>query len=82
MTAIPCGEASRIVFASRRELAGQQVALIFSRLELTPRVPETLVADTVMAFVDGLAVTQSLESDRNPRLAFDVLWLALLTLVE
>jgi AcrR family transcriptional regulator len=75
-------EAARVVSAGRRELAGEQVALIFSRLGLTPRVPPTLVADTVTAFVDGLAVATSLEPDRNSRLAFDVLWLALLTLVE
>lgn len=75
-------EASRRVAGARREIAGEHVALIFTRLGLAPRVPAALIADTIVAFVDGLAVTQSLNPERNPRPAFDVLWLALLTLVE
>lgn len=75
-------EASRRVARMRRELAGAHVALVFARLGLTPRVPAALVADSAMAFIDGLAVARALEPERNPRPAFDVFWLALLTLVE
>jgi hypothetical protein len=35
-----------------------------------------------VAFIDGLAAGYALDSDRDPRPAFDVLWLALLTLAE
>lgn len=73
---------SRRIADQRREAAGQQIALLFSRLGLSPRVPATLIADTVVAFVDGLAASQALDPDRDPRPPFDVLWLALLTLAE
>jgi AcrR family transcriptional regulator len=66
----------------RRDLASEQVAAIFSHLGLTLRVPAPLVADTVIAFTDGLTLTNALEPQRPARPAFDVLWLALLTLAE
>lgn len=74
--------ASQRVTDQRRELAAEHIALVFSRLGLSPRVPPALIADTALAFVDGLAVTQALDPRRDPRPAFDVLWLALLTLAE
>jgi AcrR family transcriptional regulator len=74
--------ASRRVSDQRRELAIEHTALVFSRLGLNPRVPSELIADTLLAFVDGLAVASALNPQRNPRPAFDVLWLALLTLAE
>jgi len=74
--------ASRRLSDQRRELAVEHTALVFSRLGLHPRVPAGLVADTLLAFVDGIAVTHALDPDRDPRPAFDVLWLALLTLAE
>lgn len=73
---------SRRVSEQRREVTAEQVSLIFTRLGLSPRVPASLIADTVVAFVDGLAAGYALESERDPRPAFDVLWLALLTLAE
>jgi AcrR family transcriptional regulator len=73
---------SRRVADQRREAAARQVSLVFARLGLSPRVPAPLIADTVVAFVDGLAAGHALDSDRDPRPAFDVLWLALLTLAE
>lgn len=75
-------EVSRRVADQRREAATQQVSLVFTRLGLSPRVPAPLIADTVVAFVDGLAAGYALDTDRDPRPAFDVLWLALLTLAE
>ena len=74
--------ASRRVADQRREVATEHVALVFTRLGLSPRVPAALIADTVVAFVDGLAAGLALQPDRDPRPAFDVLWLALLTLAE
>ena len=44
--------------------------------------PPELIAETVTAFGDGLAAAHALEPDRDPRPAFDILWLALLTLAE
>ena len=78
----PVRVASRRVADQRRELAGDHVALVFAKLGLNPRVPAALVADTVLAFVDGLVVVHALDPQRDPRPAFDVLWLALLTLAE
>ena len=74
--------ASRRVARERREIAARQVATIFERLALSPRMPAPLLADTLTAFVDGLAASYALEPDRDPRPAFDALWLALLTLAE
>lgn len=73
---------SRRVAQQRGEVATEHTALVFSRLGLSPRVPPALIADTVIAFVDGLATVQALNPERDPRPAFDVLWLALLTLAE
>jgi AcrR family transcriptional regulator len=74
--------ASRRVAEQRREVASEHVSQIFTRLGLNPRVPASLMADTVVAFVDGLAAGYALDGSRDPRPAFDVLWLALLTLAE
>ena len=74
--------ASRRVARQRRDVAAEHVSLVFARLSLNPRVPVPVLAETVLAFVDGLAAGQGLEPSRDPRPAFDVLWLALLTLAE
>jgi AcrR family transcriptional regulator len=81
--------ASRRMASSRRELASAQVDQVFQRLALTPRLPAALVAETVLAFADGLVCRVSDPNGANaaratidPRGAFDVLWLALLTLHE
>lgn len=74
--------ASRRLARDRREVGARHVARIFERLELTPRMPAPLLADTLVAFVDGLSVAKALEPERDVRSAFDALWLALLTLSE
>lgn len=74
--------AARGVAQQRRELAAQHVSRLFAQLGLTPRLPAELVAETVVAFVDGLAIACALEPERELRPAFDVLWLALLSLTE
>lgn len=73
---------SRRIAADRRAAAVEHVTHIFESLSLTPRVPAVLIADTVVAFMDGLAAAYALDPLRDPRPAFDVLWLALLTLNE
>ncbi len=55
---------------------------LFDLLGLRPRIPPALVADVLVAFVDGLAAATSLDPELNGRAAFDVFWLALLGLGE
>jgi AcrR family transcriptional regulator len=74
--------AARRVADQRREIAADHMAQLFARLGLSPRVPPALLAETVVAFIDGLAAAVALDDQRDPRPAFDVLWLALLTLTE
>jgi AcrR family transcriptional regulator len=75
-------DASKRIAEQRNDAASEQVQHIFTRLSLSPRVPAPVIARTVMAFVDGLAVHARNGDGRDPRPAFDVLWLALLTLAE
>jgi AcrR family transcriptional regulator len=72
----------RRLSSERRELTSAQISAVFEHLGLRLRVPADLVADTVIAFTDGLTLAHALEPDRPTRPAFDVLWLALLTLAE
>ena len=71
---------SRRIAADRRAVALDHVTHVFASLGLAPRVPAALIADTVVAFIDGIATAYALDSARDPRPAFDVLWLALITL--
>ena len=73
---------SRAVAEDRRDLTSEQLALLFEHLGLTLPLPVELLADTVLAFIDGLAATHALDPARNPRPSFDVFWLALLRLAE
>ena len=73
---------SRRIARGRRTLAAEHAEQLFGRLGLVPRVPPPLLAETVVAFADGLCAATALEPDRDPRPAFDALWLALLTLAE
>jgi len=74
--------ASRRIAGERLQLLARDVDAIFSALSLTPKMPAALVAETVLAFADGLACRTALNAVPDPRGAFDVLWLALLTLSE
>ena len=40
------------------------------------------MADVLVAFVDGMALDATLAPERNHRVAFDVFWLAMLSLAE
>lgn len=66
----------------RRTAAAVTVERLFALLQLAPRVPPAMLADVVVAFNDGLALDSALYEDRDPRVAFDVFWLAMLNLAE
>jgi hypothetical protein len=67
---------------ARRAAAEMSVDQLFSLLALRPRIPPALLADVVLAFVDGLAVATGIDPELNSRAAFDVFWLSLLGLAE
>jgi AcrR family transcriptional regulator len=66
----------------RRVAAAESVDHLFALLGLKLRVPAPLLADVVVAFIDGLAVSTVVAPEANPRAAFDVFWLSLLSLAE
>lgn len=74
--------AAAIAAQTRRAAAGATIGRLFGLLQLTPRVPPAMLADVVVAFTDGLALDGSLHDARDPRVAFDVFWLAMLNLAE
>lgn len=74
-------DAARAVASSRRRLATRTTAEVMGRLGLVPRVPAELLGEANAAFVDGLAVG-GIVSAAEPRVAFDVFWLAMLGLAE
>jgi len=74
--------AVRASAAARREAAAASLEQLFALLGLRPRLPPPLLADVVVAFVDGLAIATGLDEERNARAAFDVFWLSLLSLAE
>ena len=78
----PVREAARRAAHLRRATAERTVAALFEQLGLVPRVPTQMLADVVVAFIDGLATDAAVEPERNHRVAFDVFWLALLGLAE
>ncbi|MCU0627190.1 MAG: TetR/AcrR family transcriptional regulator [Gemmatimonadaceae bacterium] len=67
---------------ARRESAAELVARLHVLLGLKPRVPASMIADTFVAFVDGIALDSVVTPSRNPRIAFDVFWLAILGLAD
>jgi AcrR family transcriptional regulator len=74
--------AARAVANDRRHRAASSVDQLFAELGLTPRVPPALMADAIVAFVDGLALDAAVGSPRDPRVSFDVFWLALLGVAD
>jgi AcrR family transcriptional regulator len=85
LTGAPAPEVRRASAAAaqeRRAAAVGTVGRIFDLLSLRPRVPGEMLASVIVAFVDGLAVHAAVEASENPRVAFDVFWLALLGLAE
>ena len=74
--------ATRTVANDRRQRAARTIERLFAELDLTPRVPAPLMADAAVAFIDGLALDVANGSAREPRVSYDVFWLALLGLTE
>ncbi len=74
--------AIRAAVAARRSAATGTIDQLFALLGLRPRLPASLLADVVVAFVDGLAATTAIDDTLNARAAFDVFWLSLLSLTE
>lgn len=75
-------EAVREAAKARRQAAAVTVERLFTLLELRPRVPVPLLADVIVAFIDGLAIHAWVVPEANHRVAFDVFWLSLLSLAE
>ena len=74
-------EAATAVAGSRRQAAGRMTADLLARLGLVPRVPAELLGEASVAFVDGLVIG-GLVGAEDPRVAFDVFWLAAIGLGE
>jgi AcrR family transcriptional regulator len=68
--------------AARRDAAAASIDHLFTLLGLRPRLPAALLADVVVAFIDGLAIATGIEPEVNARASFDVFWLSLLSLTE
>lgn len=73
--------AADAVALGRGRAATQTVEQLFADLGLTPRMPAALLGDASMAFIDGLAISAP-SPGRDPRVSFDLFWLALLSLAE
>ena len=74
--------ATRAAASERRLSAARTIERLFAELDLAPRVPAPLMADAAVAFVDGLALDVANGSIREPRVSYDIFWLALLGLTE
>jgi AcrR family transcriptional regulator len=78
----PVRRATRVAASDRRRSAARTIERLFAELDLTPRVPAPLMAETAVAFADGLALDVANGSTREPRVSYDIFWLALLGLTE
>ena len=78
----PVRRATRAAATERRRSAARTIERLFTELDLTPRVPAPLMADAAVAFIDGLALDVANGSAREPRVSYDIFWLALLGLTE
>ena len=74
--------ATRAAATERRHSAARTIKHLFTELGLTPRIPAALLADAAVAFVDGLALDVANGATRDPRVSYDIFWLALLGLTE
>lgn len=73
--------AAMTVAESRRASATRTTTALLALLGLEPRVPVELLADASVAFTDGLVLGRMV-TRADPRVAFDVFWLAMLGLAE
>ena len=68
--------------AQRRTTTAATLERLFDLLGLHPRVPPSLLADVVVAFEDGLVLASVVQPEQDPRVPFDVFWLAVLGMAE
>ena len=66
----------------RRTTTAATLERLFDLLGLHPRVPPSLLADVVVAFEDGLVLASVVQPEQDPRVPFDVFWLAVLGMAE
>jgi AcrR family transcriptional regulator len=78
----PVRRATRAVATERRRSVARTIERLFAELDLAPRVPPPLMAEAAVAFIDGLALDVANGSAREPRVSYDIFWLALLGLTE
>jgi hypothetical protein len=82
--------AARRAATLRRDVAAESITLLLTILDLRPRVAPELLATVAVAFLDGLAIHTALSAPdadashgaSGARVAFDVFWLAMLSLAE
>jgi AcrR family transcriptional regulator len=82
--------AARRAAALRRGVAAETISRLLTILDLRPRVAPELLASVTVSFLDGLAIDTALAAPggelahgaSTPRVAFDVFWLAMLSLAE
>jgi len=79
--------AARAAAEARQTAAQDTIERLFKILELRPRIEPALLATVYVAFIDGLAIRRGLvggedRAPTSPRVAFDVFWLAMLSLAE
>ena len=74
--------AARAAATRRRATAATTVATLYETLALRPRIPAEMLADVFVAFVDGLALDATHGPMETHRVAYDVFWLAMLSLAE
>jgi hypothetical protein len=82
--------AARRAAQRRRDVAAETIARLLNILDLNPRVAPPLLANVSVAFLDGLAIDTGLARSGSSaqhdstvaRVAFDVFWLAMLSLAE
>jgi AcrR family transcriptional regulator len=74
-------DAAATVADARRIGAGRTTGDLMRRLGLEPRVPAELLGEASVAFMNGLAIAGP-RPGSDPRVAFDVFWLAMLGLAE
>lgn len=66
----------------RRAAAAETADRLYVALGLKPRIPAGFLAEVMVAFVDGVAIDLTLRPETDGRVAFDVFWLAMLSLAE
>jgi AcrR family transcriptional regulator len=81
-TAAPVREVTVRAAENRRRQAAATVERLFRLLGLAPRIPAELIAGPLVALEDGLALGRLTDSSGDPRVSFDVFWLAMLSLAD